>query len=78
LHYSSIDYYVANPQITVIFETDVAKYILNVPVNEYGYSTLTSTKAVSSTTITTMVKLTQAQYNALSSKSDTTFYVIVG
>ena len=43
LHYSSIDYYVANPQITVIFETDCAKYMLNVPVEEYSYSTLTST-----------------------------------
>ena len=43
LHYSSIDYYVANPQITVIFETQSAKYILNVPVEEYTYSTLTST-----------------------------------
>ena len=43
LHYSSIDYYVANPQITVIFETQSNKYILNVPLEEYGYSTLTST-----------------------------------
>jgi hypothetical protein len=34
--------------------------------------------AVFSPAITTIVKLTQAQYNALSSKSDTTFYVIVG
>ena len=43
LHYSSIDYYVANSEITVIFETDCAKYMLNVPVEEYSYSTLTST-----------------------------------
>ena len=43
LHYSSIDYYVANTEITVIFETDCAKYMLNVPVEEYSYSTLTST-----------------------------------
>ncbi|MGB4568062.1 MAG: hypothetical protein WBH96_03630 [Dysgonamonadaceae bacterium] len=43
LHYSSIDYYVANPQITVIFETRNTKYILHVPIVEYTYSTLTST-----------------------------------
>ena len=77
LHYSSIDYYVENPQITVIFETQIAKYMLHVPVNEYTYSTLTSTKAVSSTTITTIVKLTQAEYDLLTPDANT-FYVIVG
>ncbi len=54
LHYSSIDYYVANPQITVIFETQSAKYILNVPVEEYGYSTLTSTSTYTKTEIDAM------------------------
>jgi hypothetical protein len=43
LHYSSIDYYVANPQITVIFETQDTKYRLHVPLIDYTYSTLTST-----------------------------------
>jgi len=83
LHYSSIDYYVANPQITVIFETENTKYTLNVPLNEYTYSTLTSTtttiptNTVSSTAITTIVKLTQAEYDLLTPDANT-FYVIVG
>ena len=55
LHYSSIDYYVANPQITVIFETESAKYILNVPVVEYTYSTLTSTTTYTKTEIDAMI-----------------------
>jgi len=54
LHYSSIDYYVANPQITVIFETQSTKYILNVPVEEYGYSTLTSTSTYTKAEIDAM------------------------
>lgn len=56
LHYSSIDYYVANPQITVIFETQSTKYILNIVVGDYTYSTLTSTTTTIptiSTSITT-------------------------
>jgi hypothetical protein len=56
LHYSSIDYYVANPQITVIFETEDTKYTLHVPLIEYTYSTLTSTTTTIptiSTSITT-------------------------
>jgi hypothetical protein len=36
------------------------------------------TNTVSSTTITTMVKLTQAEYDALGTKDANTFYVIVG
>jgi len=43
LHYSSIDYYVLNSQITVIFETESTKYTLNVDVEDYTNSTLTST-----------------------------------
>ena len=54
LHYSSIDYYVENPQITVIFETQSTKYILNVPVAEYTYSTLTSTTTYTKTEIDAM------------------------
>lgn len=131
LHYSSIDYYVANPQITVIFETQSTKYILNVTVVDYTYSTLTSTatniptistdiatdnasdiktaspkavktfvegkgystfsgsytdltdkptiptNTVTSTTITAMVKLTQAEYDLLTPDTNT-FYIIVG
>lgn len=56
LHYSSIDYYVANPQITVIFETQDTKYRLHVPLIDYTYSTLTSTTTTIptiSTSITT-------------------------
>jgi hypothetical protein len=55
LHYSSIDYYVANPQITVIFETESTKYILNVPVIDYTYSTLTSTTTYTKTEIDAMI-----------------------
>ena len=43
LHYSSIDYYVESSHITVIFETQTKKYILNVDVFDYTYSELTST-----------------------------------
>lgn len=56
LHYSSIDYYVANPQITVIFETQTQKYILNIVAGDYTHSTLTSTTTTIptiSTSITT-------------------------
>ncbi len=55
LHYSSIDYYVANPQITVIFETESTKYILHVPVIDYTYSTLTSTTTYTKTEIDAMI-----------------------
>ncbi len=54
LHYSSIDYYVDNPQITVIFETQIAKYMLHVPVMEYTHSTLTSTSTYTKTEIDAM------------------------
>jgi hypothetical protein len=44
-----------------------------------GTGVLLSGEAVASDgTINTMVKLTQSQYNALSPKDPTTFYVIVG
>lgn len=45
----------------------------------YWYNSPTSGNIVTSNdTITRMIKLTQAQYNALSPKDPTTFYVIVG
>jgi len=46
----------ANPQITVIFETQSTKYMLNIVVDDYTYSTLTSattTIPTISTSITT-------------------------
>ena len=46
----------ANPQITVIFETQSTKYMLNIVVDDYTYSTLTSTTTTIptiSTSITT-------------------------
>ena len=59
LHYSSIDYYVLTPYyplITVIFETESTKYKLNVAVDDYTHSSLTSattTIPTISTNITT-------------------------
>ena len=39
---------------------------------------LIPTKAVTSDNVTKIVKLTQAEYNALETKDDSTFYAIVG
>lgn len=42
MRYSSIEYNAILSQITVIFEAESTKYKLNVDVNDYTYSTLTT------------------------------------
>jgi hypothetical protein len=61
-----------------IFSGTPVSFINSKPVVN-GTGVLLSGEAVGGNgTITTMIKLTQAQYNALSPKDPTTFYVIVG
>lgn len=114
MRYSSIEYNAILSQITVIFEAESTKYRLNVDVNNYTYSTLTTiptlpsianqTEAEAGTDnakmmtplrvkqaidasnlvagesggIKTILKRTQAQYDAIATKDPNTIYIIVG